>query len=101
MADSDWKTVDVAELPQNVQEQYQHMKGLYRQYKTAKDEFEMRMQGLFVDNLPEGTELKFGYNFGKLSVAVGPKREKAKAKAQDKGSLGDWLQNQAASGRRS
>ena len=43
--------------------------------------------------------LEFGYNFGKLSVAVGPKRERKASKVADAGNLSDWLQGQAASGR--
>jgi hypothetical protein len=100
MANEDWKTVDVAELPATLQSAYLDMKTQYRQYKALKDEFEQLMQGHVADQLPDNCELKFGYNFGKLSVAVGPKRAE-KAKKQDTGKLEDWLAQQASSGRRS
>ena len=100
MANDDWKQVDVAELPQELQEAYSNMKAIYRQYKAAKDIFEGFMQEHVAEQMPEGCELKFGYNFGKLSVAVGPKREQ-KAKTKDTGKLGDWLQAQASGGHRS
>ena len=57
------------------------------------------MQEHVAGQMPANCELKFGYNFGKLSVAVGPKRE-AKAKAKDVGKLSDWLAGQAAAGQR-
>jgi hypothetical protein len=57
------------------------------------------MQAQFRDKMPQGMELKFGYNFGKLSVAVGPITER-KAKVEASGeSLDDWLQGQASQGR--
>ena len=57
------------------------------------------MQSTFGERLPEGQELKFGYNFGKLSIAVGEKRERKVAKA--KASLTDWLAAQGQGGHRS
>ena len=46
--------------------------------------------------MPEGSELKFGYKFGKLSLAIGPKIERRQAKP--KGTLGDWLNGQREAG---
>lgn len=101
MANDDWKQVDPASLRQEAQDQYNEMKRVYRQYAAAKAAFEATMQRDFADHLPAGAELKFGYNFGKLSIAVGPKRpEKAKAKADTGKSLSEWLGEQAGSGRR-
>lgn len=100
MANSDWQTVEVSKLPAEIQEFYADAKGVYKEYKLAKGIFESEMQALFADKMPEGCELKFGYNFGKLSVAVGPKVErKAKSAAQTQ-SLGDWLAGQASAGQR-
>lgn len=99
MASSDWQTVNTSTLPEHVQTLYAVAKEGYREYKAMRAAFEDAMQAIFAANLAEGTELKFGYNFGKLSVAVGAKVErKAKAAAQTQ-SLGDWLQAQAAQGR--
>jgi hypothetical protein len=92
MASEDWNEVDVGELPEAIQHQYGQMKAIYRQYKAEKDVFEGKMQALYAGQMPEGRELKFGYNFGKLSVAVGEKREKKAAKPKQ--SLTDWLAEQ-------
>jgi hypothetical protein len=60
------------------------------------------MQRTAGEGLPGYLELKFGYMFGKLSVAIGPKRaEKAKASTDSGKSLADWLRDKAASGDRS
>jgi hypothetical protein len=108
MAKEDWKTIDEQALINAIGEhkaatvwaQYQASKAAYRAYKVERDQFEMNMQVAFGDKLPAGYELKFGYNFGKLSIAVGPVTErKAQPKAESE-SLGDWLAGQAASGQR-
>lgn len=96
-----WTTVDVSKLGGELQMQYNGMKALYRQYAAAKAEFESAMQAAFGDKLPGGKELKFGYNFGKLSIAVGPARERKQRKTQETASLEDWLEAQAQGGLRS
>jgi hypothetical protein len=108
MAKEDWKTIDaqglVNALGQDKGEQvwglFQVSKEAYRAYMNERKEFELAMQEAFANKMPTGMELKFGYMFGKLSIAVGPVSER---KAQPKGeseSLGDWLQAQAQSGQR-
>ncbi len=108
MAKEDWKQVDESTLAKAVGQdqafviwqQYQASKQAYRAYKEQRDAFEALMQTGFAEMLPAGMELKFGYNFGKLSIAVGPVTErKASAKAETE-TLGDWLAGQAASGQR-
>ena len=108
MAKEDWKQVDESTLAkaigqsaaEQVWAQYQASKTAYRAYKAERDVFEMAMQEAFAEMMPAGQELKFGYNFGKLSIAVGPVTErKAQPKAESE-SLGDWLAGQAASGQR-
>ena len=99
MANSDWNEVDVAGLSEQGQSLYIEMKTAYRQYASRKATFEDYMQSTFGGRLPEGQELKFGYNFGKLSIAVGEKRERKVAKA--KASLTDWLAAQGQGGHRS
>lgn len=99
-SDLAWKVVDVATLSADAQQQFAAMKEAYRAYTAAKALFEDGMQERFGAALPEHLELKFGYNFGKLSVAVGPKREgKAKAKAPAQG-LAEFLAAQANGGHR-
>lgn len=100
MANDDWREVNVAELPTVIREAYDAAKAIYREYKEAKGIFEQAMQAHVADSMPQGQELKFGYNFGKLSVAVGPKREAKRGKVQAQGSLNDWLTTQRIEGHR-
>lgn len=106
MAKEDWRTLDITALTSAIGQergtecwaQYEASKQAYRAYKAERDRFELQMQEAFADRMPQGMELKFGYNFGKLSIAVGPVSErKAQPKAASE-SLGDWLAGQAASG---
>jgi|HubBroStandDraft_3_1064219.scaffolds.fasta_scaffold00002_10 hypothetical protein len=108
MAKEDWRTLDEQALINAIGTElgavqwanYQASKEAYRAYKVTRDLFEAGMQDAFRAKLPEGVELKFGYNFGKLSIAVGPVSErKAQPKAESE-SLGDWLASQASSGQR-
>jgi hypothetical protein len=108
MAKEDWKQVDAQTLAKAIGDEqaahvwsmYEASKAAYRAYKAERDIFEQSMQGAFAAQMPTGMELKFGYNFGKLSIALGPVSErKAQPKAESE-SLGDWLQAQAASGQR-
>jgi hypothetical protein len=108
MAKEDWRTIDRDALIQAVGEtdgamawaQYEASKEAYRAYKAKRDAFESVMQRAFSDKLPNGYEIKFGYNFGKLSIAVGPVTERKATPKAESESLGDWLQAQAASGQR-
>ena len=97
----DWKEIDPSTLRPHLQEAYTGMKAQYRVYAADKAKFEQAMQEAFGANMPEGQELKFGYNFGKLSVAVGPARErKPKKEPKDSQGLADWLSAQAQGGHR-
>ena len=99
---NDWRNVDVdAELDPVVRGLYDTMKDSYRKYAADKAAFERAMNNAVSDSLPADQELKFGYMFGKLSVAIGPKREAKAVKAQASGTLADWLAAKAASGHRS
>jgi len=101
MATDDWTEVNVAaELSENTGQLYAQMKAVYRQYKLAKEAFETAMQGDWQDQMPTGQELKFGYNFGKLSIAIGPRRERKASKAAARPSLVEWLQAQQAASAR-
>lgn len=96
----DWRTVDVdAELSSERKAQYVAAKDAYRVYKIARDAFEQGMREDSAEHMPEGQELKFGYNFGKLSIALGPISErKVKASGKPKQSLADWLAGQGKDG---
>jgi hypothetical protein len=88
-----WNTVDVDTLNPDTLALYLASKEAYKAYKVAKDAFEQAMQADFAEHLPVGSELKFGYMFGKLSVAVGAAQER-KVKAKASGTLADWLAQQ-------
>jgi hypothetical protein len=106
MAKEDWKQVDAGTLAKAIGEReaaevwamYETSKEAYRAYKAKRDAFEAEMQLQFEAKLPSGMELKFGYNFGKLSIAVGPVTERKAAAKTETGTLTDWLAGQAASG---
>jgi hypothetical protein len=96
--DATWIEMDVATLDHNTQTQYQMYKQAYADMKAQRQKFEDMMQ---TDaGLPEGKRMVFGYNFGKLSVAiVDDDRKPAKAK-QAKQSLADFIASQAQAGAR-
>ena len=98
-SDLNWTNVSTEQLPAALRTQYEGMKALYRQYAHSKAEFEAAMQKAYGAKLPAGKELKFGYMFGKLSIAVGPARERKAAKAKEQTTLGDWINAQIAGNR--
>lgn len=93
-SNSDWTEVDPTALAPHIRERYDAMKAGYRRYAELKKEFEGAMNEAFAPRMSAGTELKFGYMFGRLSVAVGPKREKAAKRDKPSQSLSDWLDAQ-------
>ena len=96
-----WTNVNPANLSTELQNRYAQMKEAYKVYAQRKGEFEQAMQAEFGGKLSADKELKFGYNFGKLSIAIGDKRPERKAKQAQTDSLGDWLAAQQANGRAS
>jgi hypothetical protein len=89
-----WVEIDVESLEDTQRIAYDDYKAAYKAMKSARECFEEEMQSL----APEGKRLVFGYNFGKLSVAVTEKAvEKAKAGKQ---SLSQYLAGMQNSGRR-
>lgn len=94
--EASWQTLDVDTLTPAQRKAYDEYRALRRKAAEARDAFESTMQG----PVPEGQRMIFGYNFGKLSVAiVDDDRKPGKPKAQAK-SLADFLAEQLASGRR-
>lgn len=82
----DWEEIDPSTLQPNVAKAYDAYKALYAKAKALKAAFEAEASAAVP--LPTGLELVFGYNFGKLSIAVGEKQEKkASSKAIAFGSL--------------
>lgn len=97
LAKTDWQTLDPETLPTSVAKQYLRYKEAYREMKADRDAFEQAMRELAP--APQGKRLVFGYNFGKLSVALVDDDTKP-ATAKGTTSLSDFLKSTAASGRR-
>ena len=93
-----WVEIDPSTLDTATMKQYEDYKAMYRRAKEARQAFEEMMQtasGLS----GTGKRLVFGYNFGKLSVAVvDDDRKPVKARTGSQ-SLAQFLSAQANSGR--
>ena len=64
--DATWVNIDVDTLNPRQAEAYQEYKRQYREMKAQRERFE----GIMAIGVPEGKRMIFGYNFGKLSVAI-------------------------------
>lgn len=96
-SDAIWTTIDPATLPAPIAKQYIRYKEAYAEMKAERKAFEDALAAL--SSLPATKRMIFGYNFGKLSVAV-VDAEPAKPAASGSASLADFLKSTAASGRR-
>jgi hypothetical protein len=94
----DWQNIDPASLPAIRKEQYEAMKVAYRKYAELKKYFEAGMNDDFA--MP-GTQLKFGYRYGKLSIAVADGDAPRAVKSNGALSLEGFLKAQASAGRAS
>lgn len=93
---AEWREIDPATLTGGIADAYRQYKEAYRIAKANKDRFEEAMAAKA--GLPSELKLIFGYNFGKLSVAVVPNDRKPKSTAAT-ASLAEWLTAQANSGK--
>lgn len=94
--DANWVNIDIDSLPLDTKDAYAAYKAAYQAMKNARGKFEERM----AMDIPQGQRMIFGYNFGKLSVAVVEDDRKApKAKATTQ-SLSDFLKSAQANGDR-
>lgn len=90
--DAVWTTVDVATLPTDTKAKYDAYKAAYLAMKDARNEFEQQMSAVIAPLT--GKRVIFGYNFGKLSIAiVDGQVAKPKAAASTQ-SLSDWIKAQ-------
>ena len=96
--DAVWVEVDVASLPNTAQAAYADYKRIYKDMKAAREGFEQAMSD--AASLPEGKRMVFGYNFGKLSVAIVDDDRKPAKATPAKQSLADFIAAQQAQGRR-
>lgn len=92
----DWSQVDVDTLEAGDRARYDAYKDAYRVMKASREAFEQGMQA----QAPQGMRLVFGYNFGKLSVALDAAKDAPKAKSGVQ-SLSAFLAMQGAAGCRS
>lgn len=94
-----WKTIERQELDAALDDMFQDAKRAYKAYQDAKARFEGAFRDSIAAQVPEGFEIKFGYNFGKLSIALAPvDKSKAPKQAKAKESLADWMQAQTSGG---
>lgn len=85
---ADWRIVDLSDLPLATSDLYAEYRQVYKFMKDARTAFEAKMTA--DASLPAHLRLVFGYNFGKLSIAVVP-NDKPRAKPSPVGTLADFL----------
>lgn len=93
--DAQWVTINHETLPADAKAKFETYKAQYRATKAAREEFEQFMQ----QGVEDGQRMIFGYNFGKLSVALVDDDRKAKAPAKSPVTLAQFLANRKAEGR--
>ena len=92
---ADWKVIDPAELPEAIATAYNGYKAAYKYAKEMREDFENAM--IKAANLPSHRRLVFGYNFGKLSIAV-VANDKPTPTTKGATSLADFLAAAKANG---
>lgn len=94
--EANWVNIDIDSLSGEQLDAYKTYKDAYRIMKAQREAFEQIMG----KDIPQGQRMIFGYNFGKLSVAVvEDDRKVAKPKATTQ-SLSDFLAQAKAHGDR-
>lgn len=96
IAKEDWIAIDPASLSPELQAAYETLRESRRKAAQDRKAFEEMMQ----EAAPEGQRMVFGYNFGKLSIALVLGEAKAKAPVKGAVSLADFLRQKAALGDR-
>lgn len=96
--DAQWIEIDPATLPEGVRKDYEAYKEEYRLAKIARETFEEALRAQA--NVPEGKKLVFGYNFGKLSVAIVDDDGRRKSAGKSAVSLSAFMKSQAEAGAR-
>jgi hypothetical protein len=96
--DAVWSEINPDTLPEALMVAYADYKEQYRVMKAARLRFEENMQ--IAAALPQGKRMVFGYNFGKLSVAIVDDDRKPAKATPAKQSLADFIAAQQASGKR-
>lgn len=63
-----WTQIDTDTLPTPIAKQYANYKSAYSEMKAERKAFEDALSALLT--IPAGKRAVFGYNFGKLSIAI-------------------------------
>ena len=81
-----WINVNVDALGTNLKRKYSALKEAQQKAKAAREDFELSFiaESKKAGKVEEGEALKFGYNFGRLAVAIVDESE-VKAKKEPKG----------------
>lgn len=95
--DLEWREIDPETLDAGLAQAYRDYKTAYRLATECRERFEAMMRDSA--DVGYGRELKFGYRFGKLSIAVGPVADKPKSAGKKAVSLSEWLDQQQQNGR--
>jgi hypothetical protein len=93
---ADWRVVDPDTLPANLSAAYAEYKETYKLMKSARIAFETSMSAAAA--LPATSRLAFGYNFGRLSIAVIPNTPRPASAPARSTSLADFLTSTRAAG---
>lgn len=72
-----WTQIDTDTLPTPIAKQYANYKSAYAEMKAERKAFEDALAAML--NTKPGTRAVFGYNFGKLSIAIVADDAKPKA----------------------
>lgn len=96
--DAVWTELQPTSLPTEIAKAYADYKEAYRFMKDQRVAFETALSD--AASVPEGKRLVFGYNFGKLSVAIVDDDRKPAKSTPAKQSLADFIAAQQASGAR-
>jgi hypothetical protein len=93
-----WSELNPDTLAPEMAKAYAEYKELYRMMKAQRQAFETMVSN--AAQLPKGKRVVFGYNFGKLSVAIVEDDRKPAKATPAKQSLADFIASQAQAGRR-
>lgn len=63
-----WTQIDTDSLPTPIAKQYANYKSAYAEMKAERKAFEDAIAAVL--SVPQGKRAIFGYNFGKLSIAI-------------------------------
>jgi hypothetical protein len=96
--DAQWTELNPETLSPEAQAAYKAYKDIYKAMKLARDTFETQVR--HDSDVAEGKRLVFGYNFGKLSVAVVDDDSKPAKASKAPQSLSAFLASQQAAGKR-